>query len=258
MNPRGANQEIAKTGGKIVLINDEDGVVDKEIDQARTKPNVFQFCGRIESFMTDLEFYVREKIQQADAVTACVAWFTNRNIIEVFGKIPCRVAVQREDWLRSDGGTWNEQQKRERYKRMKTIPLHELYKNDPLPVPDETAPEYEDEAVRCVGHSHDTSSGPREGRSLMHHKFYVFYHRYMNGMLVPYAVMTGSANSTANMTNSVENMLYVECPELAKRYHQEFLYIYGLSSPSQSTTSNPTFVFNCAKIPRRSPYFASY
>jgi len=256
LNPRAANQEIAKTGGRLVLLNDVDRIVETEVDKQREHLGRFRHCTMIESFLTDLEFYTCEKIKQADAVTACVAWFTNRKIIETLANIPCRVAVQKEDWLRKDGNlSWTDQQKRERYKRMKKIPLEELYRQDPLPLPVETCTEYEDEAVRCVGHAQDIL-GTREGRSLMHHKFYVFYRRYPNNVLVPYAVMTGSANSTANMTNSVENMLYLECPELARRYHYEFLYIYGLSVPSQSASSNPTFVFDCAQIPRYSSYFS--
>lgn len=262
-----ANKEIVQTGGGLILLNDTQELVQKDIVEMRSK--VFSsmpgFCS---VHFTNIAKTICGYIEKASAVTGCVAWFTNPEILEKLAEIPSRIAIQREDFMRyekKNNETFYQAKYRkeqlERLTRMKTIPLADLYKNDPLPIPTETRPEFQDLSVRCVGHL-EGPGGDKKGRCLMHHKFLVFYnYNQRTNRLEPFAVITGSANLSMNMSASIENIVYIEDSEVALRYHQEFMFVYGLSVPVLMVDDNPgnkpcsTFQFDCSTIPRRSSYF---
>lgn len=263
-----ANTEIRDTGGGIVLVKDKEGMVMEELAKQR-KESVIIVPNLCQVHFTNLQDAVCQYIKNGPAaVMGCVAWFTNRAIIETLFNVPSRVAIQREDWMRYETRQ-NDQMSSVRYKRdqlerlgkMPVVPLNQVYQNDPLPVPKELASQYQDWSVRCVGHLNAPGGGDKKNRPLMHHKFLVFYLQHpVTGILEPYAVITGSANMTANMTSSIENMIYIEDRQVALRYHREFQFIYGLSVPVQmidegSNQPSSTFVFDCSIIPRTSPYF---
>ena len=241
-------------------------LVANELDKQR-KDTIVILPGFCTVHFTDLESVVCSYIDKAAAVTGCVAWFTNAKIMDAVARVPSRIAVQREEWLRYerlDGDAVHQSMYKraqlERLANMSILPLCDLYQNDPLPLPQETRPEFEDRSIRCVGHI-ATPGSDKENRALMHHKFLVFYrHSGGCGQLEPFAVLNGSANMTKNMTNSIENMVYLEDREIAKRFHHEFLFIYGLSVPMKMEDRRgvepvPTLVFDCSQIPRRSSYF---
>ena len=262
-----ANVEIRDTGGGIALVNDQGGIVMDELAKER-QSGVNVIASLCCVHFTNLEQTVCDYIGRAEAVMGCVAWFTNPAIMTKLSHVPSRIAIQREDWMRYESGR-NETFSSARYKRnqldrlksMPVVPLDQVYQNDPLPMPKETAQGFEDWSVRCVGHVSAPGGGDKRNRPLMHHKFLVFYNRNVRtGRLEPRSVVTGSANMTSNMTSSIENMIYVEDSQVALRYHREFQFIYGLSVPVKMVEQGgegpcSTFLFDCSVIPRVSPHF---
>ena len=62
----------------------------------------------------------------------------------------------------------------------------------------------------------------------MHNKFLVFCTCTDQG-ITPYAVWTGSYNFSYNSGNSLENAVYIRDEDIAKRYYDEWAWIFGLS-----------------------------
>lgn len=194
-------------------------------------------------YFDNLEQKLIEHIQEADVCLGCVAWLTNKAILdELAKKRRVSIIVQKEDFLRPDYNfttasnfVWKQR-------------LHNLYKDLPSGVetysfygeayggkvyePELYSPPCRDfseistrstwqtEAVRCMG-NYNSSKNPAFPR--MHHKFLLFCHKKA------YAVWTGSFNFTENATRSMENALYITEPSIVDAYWQEWAYIFALS-----------------------------
>lgn len=254
-SPPVPNQELLSAGGAIKTLNAQDEQPLKTLLEMRNQPTEVH-VDRAVVMLTNLEAHVCATIAQYDAVCGCVAWFTNYNIIRAMSAKPCRIAVQKEEWLRADN-------LRQRYNKLSPIPLEALYERfgSVLPTPRPTDPSAErDEAVRVVGTVPEFAS---KDRPLMHHKFLVFY-RAIGGdaekpsYLKPCAVWTGSANFSKNMNQCIENAVFLESEQAAAVYHREFCTIYGYSSPLDWTTreANTSYVFDWAAHCQYSQYFS--
>ena len=170
-----------------------------------------------------------------------VAWLTDLEILEAMSKLPTVMLVQKEDFLRPDTGNdqpgW-EQQLRSAYDR---LPEFEHGMRYHLPwVAGQLSilgdPGYE--PVRCIGQRPNPSrNSPR-----MHHKFLVmarYKSRTEEGNQLywrPYAVWTGSYNMTQMGSDSWENSLILENPEIARAYLNEWTQLFAMSEPLDWTS----------------------
>lgn len=190
----------------------------------------------VEPVFQDIESRLRQEIRQAPAVIGCMAWLTNKVILEALAtRSFVSLLVQKEDWLRPDGDTWSGKRMLEMYSKLpagerSTADMNYNVCGDPGLAP-----------VRCVG----TLPAERKAATArMHHKFMVFC-RYRpraeandvpdycveDCLLDPYAVWTGSFNATENGTNSFENAVIIRSPLIAQAYLQEWRALVGVSEP---------------------------
>jgi hypothetical protein len=177
----------------------------------------------VEAFVDQLPMYLCERIKDASFIAGCMAWFTNRRVLDVMARLEtgCQIVVQKEDFLRPDDDVTNIEL-RALYGQLKcpdrfNLPLSDgsgrvslSYLGDPSC-----------DAVRCMG-VRNRGNGPR-----MHHKFFVFFNRD----LVPYAVWTGSFNATSNGQRSRENAVFIRSARLARFYADEWTRALSLSEP---------------------------
>jgi hypothetical protein len=203
---------------------------------------------QVDVIFRDLEDRLIEMISRADAIFGCVAWLTNKRILEALAtkRNQISIVVQKEDFLRPDSGSRKNNWKSE---------LHQMYRNlgetqrVSLPgiVSDLSfASDQACEAVRCVG-NHNAEKSPACPR--MHNKFLVFCTlemideweeaidetdettHYQYPRHNPYAVWTGSFNLTLNATNSLENAVVIHSAPIAQAYLDEWAQILALSEP---------------------------
>lgn len=213
-------------------------------DQPLTDPRATSADGLTQVFFRNLEAELLQLIDAADVVVGCVAWLTNRQILAALAKKESvAIVIQKEDFLRPDLGVnknWS-LELRSQYSRLKCTfdryngalggtALHYMSMcSDPSITP-----------IRCVG-NHNSDKQPAFPRA--HHKFLVFG-RSLNstereddselgtlGAFQPYAAWTGSFNLTFNATNSFENAIVTEDPQLVQAFFEEWAQIEALSEP---------------------------
>lgn len=200
--------------------------------------------GSVEVVFRDIENRLIREIDRSDVVFGCVAWLTNKRILQALARVQCCIIVQKEDFLRPDTGS----------KGLRLKSLYGAIRNSfgrfqlwhPL---GETsygkAPDLD--GVRCVG-NHNASRAPAFPRS--HHKFVVFGHRREDpregSSIETYGrvewapidqtfsfdrVWTGSFNFTQNAGHSLENALIVSDTRVTRAYLGEFAQVAALSEP---------------------------
>lgn len=199
--------------------------------------------GNVEVVFRDLEERLVQEIQGADFVVGCVAWLTNRRILEALGEVECCIIVQKEDFLRPDiSGSKTELQAlynlilNRRHRGEFWFPLSEMSTHGDNGI----------EGVRCVG-NHNASRSPAFPRA--HHKFVVFGNRRPTERLEVDVdedapswcnldcefsfdrVWTGSFNFTHNAGASFENALLVRDYRIARSFLGEFAQLAALSEP---------------------------
>ena len=205
-----------------------DGYDEKIKDFSRTGAGTSVYFKNLESCLVDL-------IGRAHVVVGCVAWMTNRPILEALRrKAGVSIIVQKEDFLRPDAGKLHKPSLRKLYDSLTSLDrsgfrlLGSMSTSGPRDL----------EAVRCVG----VRSSPVSPK--MHHKFAVFCERRESNdsaaeeaffddyiVPVPYAVWTGSFNFTYTGTCSFENAVYIEDPEISRAYFNEWEQVAALSEP---------------------------
>jgi hypothetical protein len=201
------------------------------------------FRGLREAFLAEMAGF--------KAVLGCVAWFTDREIMAAMRELECvSIIVQKEDFLRPDSGRFSAGL-RESYSDLPTLNRWEM----PYLVAHlSTSGDPTWDAVRCVG-NHNSSHAPAHPR--MHNKFAVFcdvvettrlervaeprddgnlFEQVHETALVPRKVWTGSFNVTHNGSNSLENAVVIEAPEIVDAYTREWAQIACLSEPLDWTT----------------------
>jgi hypothetical protein len=193
--------------------------------------------GTVSLYLRNLECKLISHIRQASLVVGCIAWLTNRRILQALAQVRDGVAlvVQKEDFLRPDLGTtdsWRAEL-RTMYNRLKTPPERHCWPSrvaslsvccDPTMSP-----------VRCVG-NYNRDKKPAFPR--MHHKFLVFCRSRITSddldfsfHVEPYEVWTGSFNFTENAVMSLENALVLRDREVVVAFFREWQQIEALSEP---------------------------
>ena len=206
----------------------ETGGKRKQDDNSRTG-------GAVSVYFKNLVDHLVAHTQSADVVVGCVAWLTNPTILKALArKQGVSIIVQKEDFLRPDADHGKDSNDR----------LRKLYAALPTMVRDDfeklrnmsTCVDPDIDAVRCMG---VRPIGGRRISPKMHHKFVVFcridssppktYEEIDAFVSVPYAVWTGSFNFTKNGSLSLENAVYIEEPEIARAYYDEWAQVAALS-----------------------------
>jgi hypothetical protein len=205
-------------------------------------------------YFRDIEQHLLRHISEADAIVGCIAWLTNRRILEALAKLSnVAIVVQKEDFLRPDlnsGDRWREQL-RKMYTRLRCS--FTRYDFPGLVSNLSVASDPTMDSVRCVG-NYNRDKSPAFPR--MHHKFIVFCRldkrsergtvydetgneteqEFIVSYLEPYAVWTGSFNFTENAVKSLENSLYITDPTIVQAYYDEWSRIEAISEPLDWTT----------------------
>ncbi len=173
----------------------------------------------------DIEFRnikerIIKEINESELVAGCVAWLTNKDILEAM-KGKTNIVVQKEDFLRPDNYKKNELHTY--YEKIKSGLCFQELTNFKFSYCGMS----ECEGVRCFG-NHNSNKSPAFPR--MHHKFIVLYK--INGIkIIPQKVITGSFNFTHNAENSLENIIIINNKKIAEKYYNEFSQIMCLSEP---------------------------
>jgi hypothetical protein len=203
------------------LSPDVDGYSDSEA-LFREQTSVTDASVRV--FFDHMPHYLGEIIAQTHFVAGCMAWLTNRMVLERLAALSggCQIVVQKEDFLRPDNVTRGEL--KALYGALRSPDRHAL--------PTRTsvgssvlsyAASPECDAVRCMG------MRPVPGRTTpkMHHKFFVFF----DAEMTPRSVWTGSFNATHNGANSRENAVHIVSDKVAAAYALEWSRTLALSEP---------------------------
>lgn len=176
----------------------------------------------VQAYFDHLTAHLCNRIAHAHFVAGCMAWFTNRRVLESMARLPggCQVVVQKEDFLRPD--SVERADLKSLYGALRSPHRHDLPTRTSVgPNWLSTSCSQECEAVRCMG------VRPVRGRVTpkMHHKFFVFFDNAMS----PFAVWTGSFNATENGAMSRENALYIRSRSIATAYAVEWSRALSLS-----------------------------
>lgn len=203
----------------------------------------------VDNSMQDIEatvsvFFRNQKQELIDTmsryrlVVGCVAWLTDFDILKGLSKVEnVAIVVQKEDFLRPDlhsKSVWKSSL-RNAYSRLKCdLNRYDINGLSHLSVAcDPTI-----EPVRCVG-NHNSDKKPAFPR--MHNKFLVFCDVidgtqainigdvWIQPVIRPEAVWTGSFNLTYNATCSLENSILIENSYIPSAYFNEFCQIFSIS-----------------------------
>jgi PLD-like domain len=196
-----------------------------------------------ECYFKNIESILLKKIKEADVVVGCVAWLTNKKIINALKEVKygVQIIVQKEDFLRPDAKTFDKMNLYEDYKSIGICELGHNYGNDGVrtnSIIDELNTSSVlniTNAIRCVGNYNIDKkiAWPR-----MHNKFLIFCKKessyddndgYEYEHLMPYAVWTGSLNLTETSMKSFENAVLIKNKEICEAYVNEWGQIFALS-----------------------------
>lgn len=201
---------------------------------------------RTHAYFRNLEDRLIDHISGTPAVLGCVAWMTSEPILEALAECDgVSINVQKEDFLRPDVSArpgWS-RRLRDRYEALRPAlrmtsdkAICGLYDRSREGLEDSPHLRRHLGAVRCVGCLDSNLVAPRS-----HHKFVVFCRPRqapdentwvdLGKWFDPYAVWTGSFNFTKNATQSFENAIYTEQPEIVAAYFHEWCQITVISEP---------------------------
>lgn len=197
--------------------------------------NHIRINDEIELHFDKLEDNIIRHIKESDTVLGCVAWLTNKKILEALQNVKSSIIVQKEDFLRPDSYKSDNFTKelKEMYKKLIPVqqPEPRRWSFEHLigididgctgnysiikPLISHIGGQTEEiESVRCLGNI-NTDRNPAFPR--MHHKFMIFLKRGK-----PNCVWTGSFNMTYNGTNSLENAVVLTNPDVVVSYINEW------------------------------------
>lgn len=188
----------------------------------------------VEICMRGVQERVVNFINQFDVIIGCMAWLTNKKIIEALMHKKASIIVQKEDFLRPDSESSRNYKKnlREMYSRLEFYYDrfeagigHLSYCGDPTI-----------EGVRCAGVYREAGViYPK-----MHHKFivgctaerdYDEINGYYSSFFVPQKVLTGSFNFSGNGVRSLENVVIINDERIAQIYCDEWEKVMEISEP---------------------------
>jgi hypothetical protein len=167
------------------------------------------------AYFTDILPALIAHIQDSARVYGCIAWLTERNVLNALEKVPCNIIVQQEDWSLPIRQSCLPQ-----YQKLTPVPY--TYYQQFKPTLRCVRENYTEKAVRSIGApeaANTTTALPR-----MHHKFLIMEKN--NGAV---GVWTGSFNFTKNATNSLENAVFITDENIVRQYREEFIQLFCLS-----------------------------
>lgn len=158
----------------------------------------------------NIEVELIEQIYKHDIIVGCVAWLTSIPILEALQGKAVQFVVQQEDWLRPDSNEWSLAKQRSLYQSLigiKNWVAQASYCSI-----------FDIQPVRLSGKPKTKNrSNPR-----MHHKFVLFGNEDNKSCNSFDLLWTGSYNFTTNATKSLENGLFIQCPEVIDSYFMEW------------------------------------
>lgn len=188
----------------------------------------------IQPYFDKLEEHLVGYIEKSSYVIGCVAWLTNKNIIEALENIKgIKIIVNKEEFLNSE----MDLSQRFFYKclRGKYDGMNDMF--------DMQCECCCRNIKNCINFSKlfgdivKTNNDDKNGAILtcgivnnfskMHHKFLIFF----NDKIEPTGLWTGSYNLSNNSNYSLENALYITQQNIIIEYIKEFLAIYPFSEP---------------------------
>lgn len=185
----------------------------------------------IQPYFENIESHLTSHIEKASYVIGCVAWLSNRDIIQTLSeKKGVKIIVNKEEYLNSNmtlGQRFCYQCLRGKYNDV----------TDLLKVDCECCQKNVKECqnfIKIFDKLCDDSSerdhailtcGIVNNFSKMHHKFLIF----LNDRFEPYGVWTGSYNLSYTSNFSLENALYITEQSVINEYLKEFIAIYPFS-----------------------------
>lgn len=166
------------------------------------------------AYFTDILTALTAHIQDSKRVYGCIAWLTERSVLNALEKIPCSIIVQQEDW-----NHYSRQNCITSYNKLTPVPYtyFQQFKNISC-----LRDNYTEKAIRSIG-SPETANTPT-ALPRMHHKFLIMEKN--NGAV---GVWTGSFNFTKNATNSLENAVFITDEKIVQQYRDEFIHLLCLS-----------------------------
>ncbi len=190
-------------------------------------------------FRDQAQFLVRE-IKKSKLVLGCVAWITDDDIIDAL-RVPdygCALICQKEDFLRPDRAinSFEFRAKLQRGYEKLGCGIERYFLPEPA-ASLSTGADPTVDPIRCVG-NHNSEKNPAFPR--MHNKFCIFadvveepspYGDFLQPVIKPYAVWTGSCNWSKTAGHSFENGIFIEDSVIVKAYATEWANIFCLSEP---------------------------
>lgn len=205
--------------------------------------NHIRINDQIEIHFDNLENHIVRHIEESHSVLGCVAWLTNKKILNALQKVETSIIIQKEDFLRPDSYKSDNFTKelRRMYSKMKPIQRFNYadwsFDKDLTIIDDQKGLVSncnintlltqlggccdEIEGIRCAGNL-NTDKLPAFPR--MHHKFMIFLKDNK-----PNCVWTGSFNMTQNGSNSLENAVVLTNDDAVMSYVNEWACILTIS-----------------------------
>jgi hypothetical protein len=193
-------------------------------------------------YFDNLENVVCDEIKASTVAVGCLAWLTNQNILKALAeKERVGIAIQKEDFLRPDSGSWSAKKLHDLYTQLPAGPgswVLDEFRWGGLLDDLSTGGEWRLDPVRWAGEFNNAKS-PAFPR--MHHKFLVLCklcaaelsfdedEGWVNDQpdsVIPYRVLTGSFNYTANACYSMENIIAIDDPKVVEGYYREWQRVY--------------------------------
>ncbi len=182
------------------------------------------FYGQTVKFMlSDLKTHLLEWISKQECVVGCVAWLTNKEILEALPK-KCCIVMQKEDWLRPD---YDGSHPAQYSKNLYTGPSS-LYRQDFSGLDCMNSSCYKPiDKFRLFG----VAVEGKYGRPLMHHKFMIGMEsynekkvceigEYENRRYRPISVWAGSFNMSKGSVRNCD-MTFIAGSEVAAFFYNE-------------------------------------
>lgn len=161
----------------------------------------------------DFEKHLIYEIKHAHYVWACLSWLTEPKIIQALADTGADILVQKEEFWAREGEEWKGDPDAPETTEYAEYQLKKLLRGIYNSL----------DHIHCVGMIRD----PHYQRGQMHHKFLVFF----NSENRPYAVWTGSYNTTMYNHRSLENALMIQDRKIAAAYAKEFVRIRHIKEP---------------------------
>ena len=209
-------------------LKEQSYIVDFNMIRNKTfiKPVCINNCS-VTPYFDGIEDHLVSHINSSSYIIGCVAWLTNRTILDSLMTIKgVKIIVNKEEYLSS---------KTYIGKKSYNKCMHNKYDSIPDLTEDKTVRQKFHDILNKTINEKDIKNkdgailtyGTVNINSRMHHKFLIFF----DDNFEPIGVWTGSYNISKNSNMSLENVVFISGSEISKYYIQEFMTIYKYSEP---------------------------